>query len=69
MKIILNQMVSIVSHQQQEVSRLISELEQNGKRSDRILSLIEQNLMNETINGQDLNSHSYSKDISSAAKH
>ncbi len=70
MKIILNQMVSIVSHQQQEISRLISELEQNGKRSDRILNLMEQKLVNENLptGGQNFKSQSYSNDIPSAAK-
>lgn len=42
MKTVLFQMAGILSGHQQELSRLISELEQNGKRSDRLLDIIEQ---------------------------
>jgi hypothetical protein len=42
MKTVLLQMTGILSVHQQELSRLITELEQNGKRSDRILDMIEQ---------------------------
>ena len=41
MKTILFQMAGILSGHQQEISRLINELEINGKRSDRLLDIIE----------------------------
>lgn len=41
MKTILFQMAGILSGHQQEISRLITELEHNGKRSDRLLDIIE----------------------------
>lgn len=43
MKDILLQMTGLISGQQQDLSRLITELERNGNRSDRVLDLIEQN--------------------------
>ncbi len=42
MKTILLQLASILSDHQQEISRLITELELNGRRSDRLFDLIEQ---------------------------
>ena len=47
MKTILFQMAGILSGHQQEISRLITELEQNGKRSDRLLDIIEHGLVRE----------------------
>jgi hypothetical protein len=41
MKTVLLQMTGILSAHQQELARLITELEQNGKRSDRILDMME----------------------------
>jgi hypothetical protein len=41
MKTVLFQMAGILNSHQQEVSRLITELEHNGKRSDRLLDIIE----------------------------
>jgi hypothetical protein len=41
MKTVLFQMAGILTGHQQEISRLITELELNGKRSDRLLDLIE----------------------------
>ncbi|MDR2912298.1 MAG: hypothetical protein LBV38_03225 [Alistipes sp.] len=55
MKTILHQMANLVSGQQHDLSRLISEVEQNGKRSDRILSIVEQELARQ-------NGSSYSQD-------
>ncbi len=40
-KEILFKMAGLVSGQQQDLSRLITELQRNGERSDRVLSLIE----------------------------
>ena len=47
MKTILFQMAGILSGHQQEISRLITELEQNGKRSDRLLDIIEHGFVRE----------------------
>ncbi len=47
MKTILFQMAGVLSGHQQELGRLITELEQNGKRSDRLLDIIEQAIVNE----------------------
>jgi hypothetical protein len=44
MKTVLFQMAGIISGHQQEISRLITELEQNGKRSDRLIDIIEQGI-------------------------
>ncbi len=41
MKTILFQMANIVAAQQQDISRVAQELERNGKRTDRILQIIE----------------------------
>jgi hypothetical protein len=41
MKTVLFQMAGILTGHQQEISRLIGELELNGKRSDRLMDLIE----------------------------
>lgn len=41
MKNILSSLTEIISCQQHDISRLISELERHGKRSDRMLNLIE----------------------------
>ncbi len=41
MKNILSSLTEIISCQQRDISRLISELERHGKRSDRMLNLIE----------------------------
>ena len=41
MRTILFQMAGILSGHQQEISRLITELELNGKRSDRLLDIME----------------------------
>ncbi len=47
MKTILFQMAGILSGHQQEISRLINELELNGKRSDRLLDIIEHGFVRE----------------------
>lgn len=47
MKTILFQVAGILSDHQQELSRIVSELEQNGKRSDRLLDIIEQSMLQE----------------------
>ncbi len=41
MKTLLLQIADLISGQQQDISRLISEVERNGQRSDRVLNLIE----------------------------
>ena len=41
MKTILLQIADLISGQQHDISRLISEIERNGQRSDRVLSLLE----------------------------
>ena len=41
MKSIISNLTDIISGQQQDISRLITELERHGKRSDRMLNLIE----------------------------
>jgi hypothetical protein len=47
MKTIVFQMAGILSGHQQEISKLITELELNGKRSDRLLDIIEKGLVRE----------------------
>lgn len=42
MKTVLYQMAALVSAQQKDISRLIDEIEQNGRRTDRIMTIIEQ---------------------------
>lgn len=54
MKTILLQMAGILSDHQQEISRLITELEHNGRRSDRLLDIIEQGLVRSEEDGQTL---------------
>lgn len=46
-KTILFQMAGIVSSQQQGITRLVAELEQNGKRTDRLMDLIENGISRE----------------------
>lgn len=45
MKTTVLQVAGIIAHHQQEISRLITELEHNGRRSDRLLDIIEQGLI------------------------
>jgi hypothetical protein len=49
MKTILFQLAGTLSDHQQDISRLIAELEHNGKRSDRLLDLIQQGLVREEM--------------------
>lgn len=41
MKNVLQQMANLISGQQEDISKLITELQKNGQRSDRMLDLIE----------------------------
>jgi hypothetical protein len=48
---VLMQMVNLISGQQQDIARLITEIERNGERSDRILNMIENHI--DTANNWD----------------
>jgi hypothetical protein len=55
MKTVLFQMAGILTGHQQEISRLITELENNGKRSDRLMDLMEHGFARDNESSEQLN--------------
>ncbi len=59
MKTIVFQMAGILAGHQQEIAKLISELELNGKRSDRLLDIIEHGFARDDDNAPRMESVSF----------